>query len=321
MAYLQVLGGLALLVFAGDFLVRGAVSFAGRMGVPTLIIGLTIVAFGTSAPELLVGVDAVLQHAPTLALGNVIGSNIANIWLVLGVPTLIAPMMCNAAKINTNMAIMLAATLLFIVMAYMGGFGPIEGIILLVVLLAFLFFSSKQKDNKEIEQEICDDLGEAVKHPDSYTLSISLIIGGLIGLAYGAHLLVEGSVTIATGLGVSEAIIGLTLVALGTSIPELVTAIIAALKGHSDVAIGNVVGSNIFNILAIIGISSQFGEIPVPDDILSFDIWVMLAASASLLPFALLKCRIGKRAGLVFVILYGSYIFMLADSIIKTSAA
>ncbi len=323
MAYIQVLGGLALLVFAGEFLVRGSVSLAQRFGVPPLIIGLTIVAFGTSAPELLVGIDSVLIGAPTLALGNVIGSNIANIWLVLGLPAIIAPLMCGSPKTISNIVFMLLISGLFIIFGYMGGFAMFEGVIFLILLAGFLYHSSKsrQAEGGCNDQDILvDELGDVAKNPDGYFLATVLVIGGLVGLAYGAHLLVTGSVTIARGLGVSEAVIGLTLVALGTSIPELVTAIIASLKGHCDVALGNVVGSNIFNILAIIGVSSQFGTIPMPDDILSFDVWVMLAASLTLLPFALMKTKINRIAGIVFCTLYVSYMFIVAQGITSGSA-
>lgn len=312
--YIEVLSGLILLVFAGDFLVRGAVSQAHRFGVPTLVIGLTVVAFGTSAPELVVGVDAVLQGAPTLALGNIIGSNIANSWLVLGLPAVVAPMVCNAPRFTSNMLFMLFATGLFIIVAYTGSFTFIHGAIFFSLLVLFLYISSRHRiDDHDLEEAI-EDI-EGTDEPDSIMTSTGLILGGLVGLVLGAHLLVEGSVAVARSLEVSEAVIGLTIVAIGTSIPELVTALVAALRGHCEVAIGNVIGSNIFNIFGIMGIASMTGEIPVPDQIKSFDLWIMAFAALTLLPFAVMKYPIGRRAGIAFTMAYGAYILMVADSI------
>ena len=314
MAYFQIFGGLVLLIFAGDFLVRGSVSAAQKLGVPTLMIGLTVVAFGTSAPELVVAIDAVLSGVPTLALGNVVGSNVANIWLVLGMPAVIAPMICHAPKFTNNMMIMLGVTVIFMALAYTGVITAASGLVLLILLLAFLYHSVKRaKDSPDYENLLVDIDGVPDK-PDSHLLSITLIGSGMLGLILGAHLLVDGSVVVARNLGVSEAVIGLTLVAFGTSVPELATSIVAALKKECDVAIGNVIGSNIFNILGVIGVSSLFGDIPVLENFTNFDLWVMLFASLTLLPFAVYRWRIGRRAGISFCILYGLYIAYVATS-------
>ena len=326
MAYIQVLSGLVLLGLAGDFLVRGSVLMARQFNISPLIIGLTIVAFGTSAPELAVSIDAVLAGVPTLALGNVVGSNIANTWLVLGVPVILSPMICNVPNITKNLVIMIGVTVLFIAMAFMGPFTYINGFILLTILAVFLWISGKKATclGEVKKTEGCDTLSDyelaisdiegIPEKPDNFTVSTFLVIGGFAGLLFGALILVEGSISVARELGVSEAVIGLTIVAIGTSIPELVTAIVASLKGHCEVAIGNVIGSNIFNLLGIIGVSSLFGDINIPISFQEQDLWIMLFAALTLLPFAIMKCRIGRRAGIGFTSLYIFYIFNVAHS-------
>lgn len=314
MAYIQVVAGLVLLVFAGDFLVRGAVSLAQRAGISTLIIGLTVVAFGTSAPELVVGIDAVLKDAPTLALGNVVGSNIANVLLVVGLPALLAPMTCNAPRLGRNLAIMLVANALFIGLASTGSFTYREGSILFTCLVLFLVYSGMRAKAAPGCTEAVESIEEINETPDSYMLAAALVVGGLIGLGIGADLLVVGAVEIAVGFGVSQAVIGLTLVALGTSLPELVTALVAAVRGHCDVAVGNVIGSNIFNLLGIMGITSIIGEVPVPDSFLRVDLWVMLASAMLLIPFCRMRSKVGKVSGAMMVTLYVGYIAYLAHS-------
>ncbi len=314
MAYLEVVTGIVLLVVAGDFLVRGAVSLAHRAGVSTLIIGLTIVAFGTSAPELVVGIDAVVKGSPTLALGNIVGSNIANSLLVIGLPAIIAPMTCDAPRIGRNLMMMVGATLLFIWFAHGGVFGFQQGLVLLVLLGLFLTYSGMRAKKCPRELEGIDEINEVVEHPIAYRKSWAMVVGGLLGLAFGADLLVVGSIELARDFGVSEALIGLTLIALGTSLPELVTAMVAAIRGHCDVAVGNVVGSNIFNILGIMGVSTMFGDIPVPDSFLEVDLWVMLASALLIIPFIRLRSSAGKLSGVALVMLYVGYMIHLANS-------
>lgn len=309
------------MVFAADFLVRGSVSLAQRLNVHSLVIGLTVVAFGTSAPELLVGIDAVLTDVPTLALGNVVGSNIANVWLVLGVPAVVAPMACNAPRFTRNMMIMLASTGAFIALAYTGSFEWWSGLLLLTLLVAFIHHTSRNSNNGIDYEKVLAEIEGVPDEPDSKNIAITLITGGIIGLIVGAHILVQGSVEIARELGVSEALIGLTLVAIGTSLPELVTAVVAALRGHCDVAFGNVIGSNIFNLLGIIGVSSLIGKIPVPQFFLDVDLWVMALASLTLLPFALMRRHIGRKSGIAFCLAYASYITWLASSTHGTASA
>lgn len=313
-AFFQLLGGLVLLIYAGDSLVRGAVSLSRRLNIPPMIVGLTVVAFGTSAPELVVGIDAVLTGSPTLALGNVVGSNIANIWLVVGLPALIAPMICHAEKCRRIMFTMLAVTVLFIALAFSGEFNIYTSMILLGALAVFLYFSTTGKTKDGTYEEILDEIDGLPVRPDPFRLCAVLILAGIVGLSIGAHFFVMGAVELAFMLGVPEAVIGLTLVALGTSIPELVTAIAASIRRQCDVAIGNILGSNIFNLLAIIGISSLFGDIPVPKGFLEFDLWIMLLAALTFLPFAFFGKNVGRFSGLMFCGAYVLYIIFLAGS-------
>lgn len=310
--FFQLIGGLVLLVYAGDALIRGSISMARRLNIPPMIVGLTVVAFGTSAPELMVGVDAVVTGVPTLALGNVVGSNIANVWLVIGLPAVIAPMVCEAPRLGHNMVGMIIATLVFIAFAFTGDFTPAKGGLLLIGLLIFLFLSSRKDKKAPNYRDVLQDFEGLPKKPDSFRMAVLIIGLGLAGLSFGAHFFVQGAVEFAIILGVPEAIIGLTLVAIGTSIPELVTSIAAAMRRHCDVAMGNVLGSNIFNLFGIIGISSLVGDIPVPDGFLKFDLWVMLAAGLTFVPFAFMKKNVGRHSGIFFLLAYGLYIVFLA---------
>ncbi len=312
-AAIETTAGFAILLVAGDALVRGAAAIAERMRISPLVIGLTVVAFGTSLPELFVSTGAVLAGAPALALGNVVGSNIANIWLVLGIPALIAPVACNAVRLNRNLAAMLTTSILLIALAIDGRIDFIDGLFLLTGLALFLGWSWRDarrhpeaaREFMEFEEELgIARLGRA--------RAAALVLCGLVGLALGAHLLIDGAVALARGFGVAEAVIGLTVVAIGTSLPELVTCAMAAWRRHDDVAIGNVIGSNLFNILAILGISSLFGTIPVPVAFRSVDFWVMLAASAMLIPHAMRRRPVGRATGLVFLACYLLYVGWLA---------
>ena len=300
MDLVYVAAGLVLLVFGGDALVKGAVALALRLGIPALIVGLTVVAFGTSAPELIVSVQAALNGQAGIAIGNVVGSNLANILLILGLPALIATIHSSQIDTRRSYLVMLATAVLFVILSQ---FGPItwwHGLILLAGLALSIW------DNIRLaraHREAQDDL-PADDHMPVWKIA-AFIIGGLIGLGFGATFLVEGATSIARALGVSETVIGLTLVAIGTSLPELVTSVVAAFRGQADVAMGNVNGSNTFNILAILGITAVIAPMEVPAQILSYDNWVMLGVSLLLIPFVFLKRDIGKLAGIGLV---GGYI-------------
>lgn len=311
--YVAVAAGLVALVLAGDALVKGAVGLARRFGVSVLFIGLTVVAFGTSAPELVVSVDAVLSGAPALALGNVVGSNIANTSLIIGIPALIAPVICADHGVLRNVLIMIAATLIVIALAFMGGFGFASGLLLVALLAAYVWSSARHaRRDKEAARAVAGEVEELAEHKGGWSGDILRVLVGLGGLVLGARLLVMGAVAIARDLGVSEAVIGLSLVALGTSLPELATGVMAALRRHGEVIIGNVVGSNIFNLLGILGAAAMVGDIPVAREFLVRDVWVMLASSLVLLPFVLKRSALGRVMGLVVSLGYIGYIVALA---------
>lgn len=299
--------GLVLLLVAGDMLVRGAVALALRLGVAPFIVSLTVVAFGTSAPELLIGVQAVLEDMPGLALGNVVGSNIANVLLVLGVPALMLPLIEQGAAVRRSFWMMIAASVVLMLFAATGALTGWHGLALLVGLAMFLWQSCRSPDCADAAVE---ELEEFDTHlPPS---RIALLMGaGLIGLPLGAHLLVGGAENIARAAQIPEEIIGLTIVALGTSLPELATTVMAARRGQADVAIGNVVGSNLFNILAILGVSSLVGVIPVAAPMLVVDMPVMLATSLLLALPILFGIAIGRVIGAIWLGLYVLYIAML----------
>ena len=302
--------GLVILLLAGDALVRGAVNLSLRIGVPALIVSLTIVAFGTSAPELLIAIQALRENAPGIALGNVVGSNTANILMVLGIPALIAGLRTSECSPRKSYILMIAASVLFIICCFLGPITWVHGTILLLVLSLILLDQGREalahRRNGEPEVEDLEGLD-----PDMPWWKIAVFVAlGLIGLPMGADLLVDSSVSIARMIGVSETAIGLTLVAVGTSLPELATTVMAAIRKQADVALGNVIGSNMFNILGIVGVASMFGVIEVDREFLIFDLWVMLGASVLLAPFVFMRnLNMTKRWGVVFSVLYGAYIF------------
>ena len=297
-----VAAGLALLVFAGDALVRGAVALSLRLGVPALVVSLTIVAFGTSAPEMLVSVQATLEGATDLVFGNIVGSNIANVLLIMGIPALIAPIAVSQKGVLRNFAMMMGASLLLIAVCYTGGVFFWAGILFLLLLGGMIFDAYRMGKAGRIEIDL-DDGDEHMK-----PLMVALcILGGVVFLPIGAHLLIEGARSAALEFGVSEAAIGLTLVAVGTSLPELATTVMAAFRRQADVAVGNVIGSNLFNILAVFGVAAMVGPLPTPAGFLELDLWIMLASSALLLPFILARLAIGRVAGFLLVAAYVVY--------------
>lgn len=308
--------GLVILLLAGDALVKGAVNFSLRLGVPALIVSLTIVAFGTSAPELLISVNAVLEHKPGLALGNVVGSNTANILLVLGVPAVISGLHISGCNCRKTYILMLAASALFIALAFIGAFNVASGLILLAALTYVLvdaFVEAGRVRRQTAAMMLSEDDADVEgADPDMPWLQISLfLVLGLIGLPLGADLLVDNASILAHAHGLSNAVIGLTLVALGTSLPELATTVMAALRRQADVAIGNVIGSNMFNLLAIIGVTALIGRIPVDPEFLRIDLWVMLMASLLLAPFVFLRRDLGRVWGIVLTGLYLLYVAVL----------
>jgi len=305
--------GLLILLLAGDALVKGAVNLSLRIGIPALIVSLTIVAFGTSAPELLISIKAVLDDVPGIALGNVVGSNTANILLVLGIPALLATMHTSECNTRKSFNHMIAATALFIALAYRGVFDWIASIALLAALFAMLYDAARDaRAHQKADAIACeeDDLEGVDPDMPGWRIGLFLLLG-LIGLPLGASLLVDNATIIAKEFGVSDTVIGLTLVAIGTSLPELATTVMAALRRQADVALGNVIGSNMFNLLAIIGIAGLVGPIDVDPAFLQFDLWVMLGASLLLIPFVYLGQNITRLWGIVLSVLYAVYLIVV----------
>lgn len=305
-----VLVGLLLLVIAGDALVRGAVSLALKLGIPALIVSLTIVAFGTSAPELLVAVQSALEGAPDIAFGNVVGSNTANILLVLGIPALLSGMDPGGDDTRRSYMVMIGVSLLFIAMCFWGTFYILQGFVLLAILAWTIIDAIRDGQKQRALEPVEEEIEGADIHMSGFRIA-GFLAAGLVGLPIGAHLLIVGAVDIAKAWGLSEAVIGLTIVAIGTSLPELATTVMAALKKQADVALGNVIGSNMFNILAIMGVASFFGPLSVPPELLRLDLWVMLASSLLLLPFVFKGLKFTRPVGIAFSALYGFYLFVI----------
>ena len=312
--YLVLVAGLAILLVGGDILIRGAVGVAERLHVPHLIIGLTIVAMGTSAPELLVSLKAASDGVGGISIGNVIGSNIANILLVLALPSLIRATPCRESGVGRNIAVMIAITVVFMGMLADGKLQRFDGIVLLVLLALFFYdqFRSALKHRRsaaaKAAAEYKDEVGEA---PESAPLLALMLIAGLLALPFGAELTVRGASSVAASWGVSQEVIGLTIVAIGTSLPEVAAGLLAVLRNHSSVALGNVVGSNIFNIALIMGATGSLVPLPVAERIVRIDMWVMLAVSLFIAALAHYRIAIGKALAVAMLAVYVAYVGLM----------
>ncbi len=317
-----ILLGLVGLIIGGDLLVRGASKLAAAARISPLVIGITVVSFGTSAPELAVTVQAALAGSPELAVGNVVGSNIANVLLILGAAALIAPLAVQSRIVKVDLPMIFGAALAFLLMALDGEISWVDGAILFAALLVYLVWSIKQGsgDQEEVQQQFSDAAEQKSKQPKGgKTMRLAkeglLLVGGLVILVIAAQGMVAGSTDIARHFGVSDLVIGLTVVAIGTSLPELVASVVASWRGQGDIAVGNVVGSNLFNILAVLGIGAMVAPdgIPVPRDALYLDIPIMIAVTFACLPVFFTGCRINRAEGallLGYFIAYTSYVVM-----------
>jgi len=307
---LYLLVGVGLLTLGGEALIRGALGAANRFGVSPLLSGLVIVGFGTSMPEMVVSIEAALGGQPDIAIGNVVGSNIANILLILGLCAVITPLAVSALALRRDAATVIAASLLFIALAATNNLSHLGAAVLLISLfgyLAWAYWSEKFNAAPSAAVHLAE-AEEVNLVPKSAGWSALAIAIGLVLLITGSKVLLIGAVGIAHGLGVSEAVIGLTLVAVGTSLPELTISVIAALRGHADVAVGNVLGSNIFNLLGILGLSALLQPLEVQGRILEFDQWVMLGVAVLLLGFLYTGRRLSRIEGGVLLIGYAAYI-------------
>ncbi|MGY5148318.1 MAG: calcium/sodium antiporter [Candidatus Nitrosopumilus sp. bin_7KS] len=299
--------GLAMLYFGAEWLVKGSIAISNKLGVSQLVIGLTVVAFGTSTPELAVSISSAMQGLSDVSLGNVVGSNIVNIGAILGISAIISPIMVSKSVIRKEVPIMIGISFLLLAIVLDGKIDFIDGILLVIGIIVFTWYSyrSSKKDTDIDEIPVSQVLQKNI-----FSKSIIFMIAGLLLLTGGSFLTVENAVAIGVSFGISELFMGLTIVAIGTSLPELITSIVAARKGHADLSIGNIVGSNIFNILAILGISSLVSGITVSEKIL-VDVGIMLAFSLVLIPIMRSGFSISRKEGIFLIAGYIGYVIFL----------
>ncbi|MFN3312760.1 MAG: calcium/sodium antiporter [Hyphomonas sp.] len=308
MTILLLLIGLGLLVAGGELLVRGAVRLAERFGLSPLLIGLTLVGFGTSTPELVTSLQAAFKGSPGIAVGNVVGSNTANILLILGIAALIFPVAVAKGTFKRDGLVLALASLACLGAVLMGGLTPIIGAVFVAALAGYILFAFWQERNVETAPASgTGGVTPVAPNKGGIALDIVLVVAGLALTILGARFAVDGAITLARMFDVSETLIGLTVVAVGTSLPELVTSVMAALKRQGDIAFGNIVGSNIYNVFGILGVTAMVKPIPVPPEIAAFDIWIMLGATALLILFAVSRWRIGRIEGAVLLASYVAY--------------
>jgi cation:H+ antiporter len=311
---LQLILGFALLVVGGEALVRGAVSVASRFGVSPLLIGLTLVGFGTSAPELVTSLQAAWSGFPGIAVGNVVGSNTANILLILGVAAVIMPMTIDPVTFRRDGLALAIATALAVGVIFAGSLDRWMGGVLIVALLTYIGVAYRTDSIAVAEGGLQDAL---VSMPVSGSIwrALGLAIGGIVVTILGARLTVDAAVTLALLWGMSETVVGLTVVAVGTSLPELITSVMAALRRESGIAFGNVIGSNIYNILGIMGVTALVQPIPIPPQIAQLDVWIMVATTLALIVAVVAWQRVGRGIGLVFLGSYAVYTGWLVASV------
>ena len=312
MTTLLFIAGLAALVFGSSLLVQGASKLALSLGVSPLVVGLTIVAFGTSAPEVAVSVGAALDGRVDIAIGNVVGSNIFNVLFILGVSALIVPLIVHVQLIRQEVPIMIGASILLIVLTLFDGvLSRADGVLLFSLLMAYVVFLVVQarRQTRAANDEFAATMPAHGGWNRHWAVQVLLIIAGLALLVLGSNWLVSSAIVFAKALGISDAVIGLTIVSIGTSLPEVATSIAAAVRGERDIAVGNVVGSNTFNILGCLGLASMVapGGLPVATSMLNFDMWVMLAAAVACLPVFIRARVISRWEGGVFLMYYVSY--------------
>ena len=303
MTLLMTIGGALLLMVAGDALVRGAIGLSLKFGLSATLISLTVVALGTSAPELVISIEAALAGSPDIALGNVVGSNIANTLLIVGIPAVLVVMTVATAELRRSFVLMLIATVLFVAISMTGEIGRVAGLAMLATLAAMIFYSYLKANPEEVDLDGVDETMPAWKIG-------GMILAGVIGLPIGAHFLIEGAREIALSFGLSEAAVGLTIIALGTSLPELAASTAAALRGRGDVALGNVIGSNMLNLFLVIGATAAIHPLAVSRDFQVIDIPIMAVTSLFLAPFLIWKLKLGRVAGVIFVALYAAFVVL-----------
>ncbi len=309
MSYLLLLVGIALLTAGGEALIRGSLAAASKLRVSPLLSGLVIVGFGTSAPEFVVSVDAAVRQRPDIAVGNVVGSNICNVLLILGVCALIRPLSVKPTALRRDAVTGVAATVLFLLLVGGSALGRSDGAVFLIAFVSYLgwaYWSERSHPGASATVHEAE-AKELTAVPRSVMWTAASIVAGLLLLIVGSRVLIAGAIGIAQNLGISEAVIGLIVVAVGTSLPEFTISLIATLRQHADVAVGNVLGSNIFNLLAILGVSALLQPLPIHERILNFDQWVMLGTSLLLLLFLSTGNRLNRWEGGAFLAGYAVY--------------
>lgn len=319
MTWVMLCVGLVLLVVGADTLVKGAARLASSFGVPSLVIGLTVVAFGTSAPELAVSVKAAYSGQAELAIANAVGSNIFNVLLILGLSAVIVPLVISKQLIRQDVPIMVAASALTFWMVQDGEISRLEASILFAGLLAYVAFLFYQGKAQGAEVPGDDDVAEMLKEQKPLWQNLLLVVGGLVLLVLGARWLVQSAVELATAWGVNEAVIGLTIIAAGTSLPEVVTSVVASIRGERDIAVGNVVGSNIFNILCVLGLSGLVSPTPLlaGEQMIALDIPVMVAVALLCVPFFFAGAILNRIEGVLFLLCYVAYTWYLVAMALK----
>lgn len=309
---LSLIAGIGLLTLGGEALIRGAIAASRRMGISPLLTGLVIVGFGTSAPELVVSVDAALNAQPDIAVGNIVGSNLSNILLILGLCALITPLTVQPLALRRDGLVVVAASVLFILLAIGGALGRVDAAIFLGGLAAYLIWAywSESRQHAPAGEVHASEAEEMTTLPRSWATMGLAIIAGLALLIGGSRLLLYGAIGIAQSAGIPEAVIGLTLVAVGTSLPEMAVSVIAALRRHADVAVGNILGSNIFNLLGILGVSAILQPLPIASRIQAFDQWVMLGSAVVLMLFLYTGLRLARWEGAILLASYAVYVWL-----------
>lgn len=309
--------GVLLLILGGEWLVRGASRLASLLGVPPVVIGLSVVAFGTSAPELAVSILSAYRGQPDIAVGNVVGSNIVNILLILGLSAVVAPLTVNIRLIKIEVPMMIGTALLFFALGYDGKITRADGAVLVGIFVAYLAWMARTARSEPTLEAELEEVGAIPRNGWTYLKLAGLILAGLAGLVFGSEWLIQGAVAMARALGVSELVIGLTIVAIGTSLPELATSVIASMRGERDISVGNVVGSNIFNILSVLGFSSLVAPdgMTIAPAILRFDALVMIGVSLACFPVFFNGYQIKRWEGALFSLYYLAYtIYLILNS-------
>ncbi len=311
MLLLILLSGFLLLIAGGEIVVKGAVALAKNMGLPKAVIGLTIIAYGTSAPELVVSLESALAGHADLSLGNVIGSNISNILLVIGATALVFPITMDKSLFNPDGIALIVVSVMLALFAMNGYINQIEGILFISAVIAYtgyVFYQGQKQGFAALEQEIEAEMKEEISVEMPMPKSLLMVLVGILSMIAGGKMLVSGGIELAELFGVSAGVIGLTIIAVGTSLPELATSVAAARRKHADIAVANVIGSNILNIAGIVGVTSTVNSLTVDSNFLNFDIWLMLGLTFMLIGLLIAGCRINRLVGIIFTVAFAAYI-------------